>query len=126
VGSLYVWIGAGGLAGTFARYAVEGFVQGRAGAAFPWGTLVVSLTASFLVGFIARFATGSAAVAPEVRAGLLIGFCGAYSTFSTYSYETVQMLQAGAYARAGAYAFGSLALALISTVAGIAAANRLL
>jgi len=126
VGSLYVWIGAGGLAGTFARYAVEGLVHGRAGAGFPWGTLVVNLTGSFLVGFIARFATGSAAMAPEVRAGLLIGFCGAYTTFSTYSYETVQMLQAGAYARAAAYAFGSLALALASTVAGIAAANRLL
>jgi CrcB protein len=125
VGS-YVWIGVGGLAGTFARWALQGFVQDRAGAHFPWGTLVVNLTGSFLVGFIARFATGSAAIAPDVRAGLLVGFCGAYTTFSTYSYETVQLLQAGSYARAAAYAFGSLALALVATLGGVAAANRLL
>ncbi len=126
MGSVYVWIGAGGLAGTFLRYGVEGWVQGRMGSTFPWGTLVVNLTGSFLVGFIVRFGTGAAVLAPEVRTGLLIGFCGAYTTFSTYSYETVQLLQAGSYARAAAYAFGSLALALASTVAGIAAADRLL
>jgi CrcB protein len=126
VGSVYVWIGAGGLAGTFARYALQGLVQDRMGAAFPWGTLVVNITGSFLVGFIARLATGSAIVTPDVRAGLLIGFCGAYTTFSTYSFETVQLLQSGAYARAAAYAFGSLTVALAATLAGIAVANRLL
>jgi len=126
LGNALVWIGAGGLAGTFARYALEGWVQGRVGAAFPWGTLLVNLTGSFLIGFIVRFATGTAAVPPEVRAGLLIGFCGAYTTFSTYSYETVQMLLSGAYARAAAYAFGSLAAALVATLAGIAMADRLL
>jgi CrcB protein len=126
VGSLFVWVGAGGLAGTFARYALQGVVQDRVGAGFPWGTMVVNLTGSFLIGFIARFGTGSAVLAPEIRAGLLIGFCGAYTTFSTYSYETIQLLQAGTYARAAAYAFGSVALALVSTLAGIAVANRLL
>jgi len=126
MGSLYLWIGAGGIAGTFARYALEGWVQGRVGAGFPWGTLLVNLSGSFLIGLIARYATGTASVTPEMRAGLLIGFCGAYTTFSTYSYETIQMLQSGSYARAAAYAFGSLASALLATLAGIAAADRLL
>jgi CrcB protein len=121
-----VWIGAGGLAGTFARWALQGFIQDRAGAHFPWGTMIVNVTGSFLIGLLARYATGSGAIAPEVRAGLLIGFCGAYTTFSTYSYETLQLLQAGSYGRAGAYAFGSMALALVATAGGIAAANRLL
>lgn len=123
---MYVWIGAGGLAGTFARYALQGLVQERAGFAFPWGTFVVNLTGSFLVGFLARIGTGTTVLAPEVRTGLLIGFCGAYTTFSTYSYETVQLLQAGAYARAAAYGLGSVAVALAATLAGIAVANRLL
>ena len=123
---VYAWVALGGLAGTFARFALEGFVQQRTGAAFPWGTLVVNVSGSFLVGFIARLGTGAAVLAPEVRTGLLIGFCGAYTTFSTYSYETVQMLLAGAYARAATYAAGSVIVALLSTLTGIATASRLL
>ena len=101
-------------------------MQGLAGARFPWGTFAVNVTGSLIVGFVARFGAGSAALSPEVRAGLLIGFCGGYTTFSTYSYETVHLLQDGAYARAAAYALGTLIVSLAATVAGIALANRVL
>lgn len=123
---MYWWIAVGGLAGTFARFGVQGGVQRIAGAGFPWGTMVVNVSGSLLIGFLARFGTGTAVVSPEVRAGLLIGFCGAYTTFSTYSYETVQLLQDGAWARAGVYALGSVAVSLAATLAGIGLADRLL
>ncbi len=123
---MYLWIALGGLAGTFARFGFQGLVQGWAGAGFPWGTLAVNVTGSLLVGFIGRLGTASAVLSPDLRAGLLIGFCGAYTTFSTYSYETITLLQSGAYLRAGAYAVGTVVAGLAATVAGIAAANQLL
>lgn len=126
MGRLYLLVGLGGLAGTFARFGLQGAVQGWTGSRFPWGTFAVNVAGSFLVGFIARVGTGSALLAPETRAGLLVGLCGGFTTFSTYSYETVQMLQAGAYARAAAYAAGSVVVSLAATVAGIVLASRLL
>ncbi len=123
---MYWMIGLGGLAGTFARFGVQGLVQRLTGPAFPWGTFVVNVSGSLLIGFVARYGTGSATITPDVRAGLLIGFCGAYTTFSTYSYEAVQLLQDGAWARAATYAAGSALLSLAATMAGMALANRLL
>ena len=123
---MLIWIGAGGLAGTFARFGLQGLVQRLAGASFPWGTLVVNVSGSLLIGFLARYGTATASFSPDVRAGLLIGFCGAYTTFSTYSWETVTLLQNGAYLRAAAYAVGSVLLSLAATLGGIAFANRLL
>jgi CrcB protein len=86
----------------------------------------VNVTGSLLIGFLARFGTGAAAMDPQVRAGLLIGFCGAFTTFSTYSYETVQLLADGLWVRAAAYALGSVLLSLVGTLAGIGMAERLL
>lgn len=123
---LYWWIAAGGLAGTFARFGLQGYVQQLAGPRFPWGTFAVNVTGSLVVGFVARFGSGSAALSPEARTGLLIGFCGGYTTFSTYSYETVRLLQDGAYARATAYAVGTVIVSLGATLVGISLANRLL
>lgn len=123
---MLIWIAAGGLAGTFARFGLQGLVQRLAGASFPWGTLVVNVSGSLLIGFLARYGTATASFSPDVRAGLLIGFCGAYTTFSTYSWETVTLLQNGAYLRAAAYAVGSVLLSLAATLGGIAFANRLL
>ncbi len=123
---MYLWIALGGLAGTFARFGFQGLVQDWTGAGFPWGTLAVNVTGSLLVGFLGRLGTGAAVLSPDLRAGLLIGFCGAYTTFSTYSYETITLLQSGAYLRAGAYAVGTVVAGLAATVAGIAAANQLL
>jgi CrcB protein len=123
---MYLWIALGGLAGTFARFGFQGLVQSSAGARFPWGTLAVNVTGSLLIGFFARLGTGSTLLGPDLRAGLLIGFCGAYTTFSTFSYETLTLLQSGAYLRAAAYAVGTVVVSLLATLAGIGAASHLL
>jgi len=123
---MYVWIAVFGLAGTFARFGFEGVVQRVAGAGFPWGTLAVNVAGSFVIGLVARLGTGSAVMSPDMRTGLLVGFCGAFTTFSTYSYETVRLLQDGAWLRAGTYAVGSVVVSLAATIAGISAASRLL
>jgi CrcB protein len=123
---MYLWIAVGGLAGTFARFGFQGLVQSWTNPSFPWGTLAVNVTGSLLIGFLARLGTASALIGPDLRAGLLIGFCGAYTTFSTYSYETLTLLHDGAYLRAGAYAAGTVVASLTATAAGMAAANRLL
>jgi CrcB protein len=123
---MYLWIAIGGLAGTFARFGFQGVVQSWTGAGFPWGTFAVNVTGSLLIGFLGRLGVGSAVFTPELRAGLLIGFCGAYTTFSTFSFETLALLQSGAYLRAGAYAVGTVVVSLTATVAGIGAANQLL
>ena len=119
------FIALGGLAGTLARYALQGWLQPRGGG-FPVGTLAVNLLGSLALGFIARLGTGSTVFSPEVRAGLTIGFCGGFTTMSTFSYETVALLNDGQLWRAGLYAGGSVLGCLTAVVAGAALANRLL
>jgi len=119
------YITLGGIAGTLARYFVQGVIQTRAGA-FPAGTLAINIAGSFLLAFIVRFATGSAVVSPQLRGGLTIGFCGAFTTMSTFSYETIMLLQDGEYWRAFLYAGGSVFGCLAATLAGLAVASRLL
>ena len=124
---MVVYIALGGIIGTLARYVLQGWIQLRPGAgAFPLGTLAINIAGSLALGFIVRFATGSAVVAPELRGGLTIGFCGAFTTMSTFSYETVALLSDGDYWRAGLYAGGTVLGCLLATLAGIALANRLL
>ena len=123
---IYVWIGVFGLVGTFARYGLQGLVQEHAAAGFPWGTLVVNVVGSFLVGLIARLGTGSTIMSPDLRAGLLVGLCGGFTTFSSYSYETLRLLQEGAWPRALLYGAGSVVISLAATLGGIEAAARLL
>lgn len=122
---MIAYITLGGILGTLARYFAQGIIQARTGA-FPSGTLAINIAGSFLLGFIVRIATGSTIVSPELRGGLTIGFCGAFTTMSTFSYETVALLSDGDYWRAGLYAGGTVFGCLLATVAGLALANRLL
>jgi len=122
---LYLYLAAGGVVGTLARYRIGIWVPGWAGTGFPWATLLINLSGSFLLGF----ATRSAAllpVSPEVRGLVTIGFCGAFTTFSTFTLETIGFLQQGEWGRGAAYAFGSLALGLAALVMGLSAASILL
>ena len=119
-------IALGGLVGTVARYLLQGWVQGRWGGLFPTGTLVINVAGSLLLGFLIRYATGSTAFSPELRAGLTIGFCGAFTTMSTFSYETMTLLRDADYWRAGLYMGGTILGCLAAVIAGTAAANRML
>ena len=85
---MLLWIAFGGALGAVARYGLGGWVHSWMGMRFPWGTLVVNLAGSLLIGFLIRGLEGSA-VAPEMRAVLTIGLLGAFTTFSAYTFETV-------------------------------------
>ena len=119
-------VAVGGALGCVSRYYLTAFIQQRAGPSFPVGTLLINVTGSFLLGFIMRYALQSGAVSAETRMLLTSGFCGGYTTFSTYSYETAMMLDDGEYGRAALYIGSSVVLALAGTLLGFAAANRLL
>lgn len=121
-----LYIAAGGVIGTLSRYYLEGWIQQRSGAAFPLGTLAVNLAGSLLLGFVLRLATGAAVISPEWRAALSIGFCGAFTTMSTFSYESVRLLGDGEYWYAGLYIGGTVVGCCLAVVAGTLAANRLL
>lgn len=122
-----VWFVALGAAfGGVARYWIADAVQQRAGLAFPLGTLVVNVSGSILLGFLMRYALQSAGVTPEVRALLTTGFCGGYTTFSTFSYENAMLLESGAYGRVGLYILASVVLSLAGTFLGFGLAGQLL
>ena len=123
---LYLYIALFGAVGSLARFGAQGVVQRWTGAGFPWGTFVVNVTGSVLVGFIAKLGTSSTLLSPDLRVGLLIGLCGGYTTFSTFSFETVRLLQDGAYARAALYVGGSVLLSLAATLVGMQTAARML
>jgi CrcB protein len=116
------YVALGGALGALARYGISGWVYDRIGENFPWGTLVVNLVGCLALGLVVRWLQVSA-VAPEVRPFLTIGVLGAFTTFSTFSYETVALLQEGQWLRAGLYMGGSVVLGLIAMVAGMALAT---
>jgi len=121
-----LYIALGGIAGTLSRYGLEGWIQTRTASGFPLGTLVVNISGSFLLGFILRVATGAAVISPDVRAGLTIGFCGAFTTMSTFSYESVTLLNDGDYLRAGLYMTATILGCVAAVMTGAALGNKLL
>src|SRR4051812_47716475 len=118
----YIAIALGGVLGALARYVFGGWVQAHAGTTFPWGTLAVNTTGSLLLGFLAHFLEGVIAP-PEWRMFATIGFCGAYTTFSTFTYESVRMLQTGEWKLAFAYMSSSMLLGLFAMFAGLRVAE---
>jgi fluoride exporter len=122
---ILLYIAAGGAAGALARYGLGGWIQDRAGFGFPWGTLVVNVLGSLLMGLAIRYLEATR-LAPDLRALITIGILGAFTTFSTFTYETVTLLENGAWARAGAYAFGSLLLGIAAIYAGMTWAGHLM
>ena len=96
------------------------------GSAFPWGTLLINVTGSILLGFIMHYALSTPGVSVELRVLLTTGFCGGYTTFSTYSYETATLIEDGQLGRAGTYALASVLLALAGTFGGFALAREVI
>lgn len=126
-GPLILYIVVGGVLGTLARWYLQGWIQTTAHAgSFPLGTLLVNISGSLVLGFVAKLGTGSTLISPEVRGGLTVGLCGAFTTMSTFSYESVQLLADGDYARAGLYMAGTIVGCLAAVLLGSIAAGRLL
>ncbi len=113
---------AGGL-GTLARYGLAGLAQRWAGSGFPWGTLTVNALGCFLFGIIWVLASQRLALSPEIRVIVLVGFMGAFTTFSTYVFETGQMLENSQWLLAGGNILLHNAVGLALFFAGAALAR---
>ena len=120
------YIAVGSAIGGVSRYLVGGLSQQLAGSTFPIGTLLINVTGSFLLGFILRYGVETTTLTPEVRAFLTVGVCGGYTTFSTFSYETVALAEDGQWARAALYVALSVGLSLVAAFLGIVAARELI
>jgi CrcB protein len=120
----YVFVGAG--IGGVVRYAVAVGVDQRFAPAFPLATFLINVTGSLLLGIIMRLALHSDLVGTEMRALLATGFCGGYTTFSTFSYETARLIETGDYRRATLYVGSSVAIAVGATFLGFLVADQLL
>ena len=115
----------GGVTGTVARYTLSGLVYQIFGSSFPYGTLVVNLTGCFLIGFFASLAEEKFLLGPNARILLMAGFCGAFTTFSTFIYETANLMKEGDMLRAGLNVLVSVAAGLLCMKLGILAAEIL-
>jgi CrcB protein len=110
----YLWVAVGGALGSVARFGCSGFVAQRIGEVFPWGTLVVNVFGSFVIGFFGTLTgpDGRYLVGTETRQFVMIGFCGGFTTFSSFSLQTLILAQDGELLRASGNIVGSVALCL--------------
>jgi len=116
----WLWIMAGGALGALGRYWVSGWVQQWAGSSFPWGTVGVNLIGSFLLGFVIQ-ASLIGGWTGELRLLVAVGFLGAFTTFSTFAFEALELLRAGQGAEALAYVGLNLVLGVLLVALGMAA-----
>jgi CrcB protein len=117
-------IALGGAAGSLLRYVIGGMVQRTSGSGFPVGTLFVNVIGCLLIGVFVRFLLNMQTSA-EMRALLVVGFCGGFTTFSAFSLETVGLIEGGEYARAATYIVGSVVMCIVATFAGMAAVGAI-
>lgn len=117
------YVAVGAALGGVLRYLATVLIQHRAGPGFPVATMVVNISGSLLLGFLMAYLAETAFVRPEFRLLLTSGFCGGYTTFSTFSYETFALLRDGEYDRAGVYIVLSVGISLVGVFAGFAAAR---
>jgi CrcB protein len=116
---MLVLVALGGAVGSVTRYLVDGWVLDRTGTAFPYGTLVINLSGSFVLGLLAALTMDRALLPAEIRGPLMIGFLGAYTTFSTLMLESWRLLEGGQAVLALVNAAGSVALGLVAVGAGL-------
>jgi CrcB protein len=121
----YLLIAFGGALGSMARYWVGSTIAGRVGARFPYGTFFINITACIVIGFSLTYLGKRTGMDPAWRFLIAVGFIGAYSTFSTFEWETLSTLRSGAFALAALYAVGSLILGLVATWCGAALADAI-
>lgn len=119
-------IGAAGFLGAISRYHVEGIVGRRpAGSSFPWGTLVVNISGCFALGLLATLLTDRFMPNPHLRSAVTVGFLGAYTTFSTFAYETLRLAEEGAGALAALNVGLSVGVGVMAAWAGVVVGRTL-
>ena len=112
-------IALGGAGGAVSRYLVDTFVSERVGAEFPWGTFVVNMTGSFVLGLLFALAIERDVLPSDIRLPVMTGFIGAYTTFSTLMLETWRLAETGSTLAAVANVVGSAAVGLVVMAAGL-------
>jgi fluoride exporter len=124
----YALVMLGGALGTGARFWMSGFVAERAGESFPFGTLLVNITGSFVIGFFAAFTDpeGEILVSPRFRQFFMIGVCGGYTTFSSFSLQTLDFIRDGDWLKASLNTAMSVACCLAAVWLGRTVAVSLL
>jgi CrcB protein len=118
-----VALGVAGALGTVSRYALGGVAHRLFGAALPYGTLAVNVLGCFLLGLVVRVGMISDLISPGVRTVVAIGFLGAFTTFSTFGYETFRYMEDGAWRLALTNVFANLVLGLAAVWLGFVLAN---
>jgi len=121
----YMWVAFGGALGTVGRYVLSGLVARLIGETFPWGTLIVNVTGSFIIGFFATLTgpDGRYFLGSTGRQFVMTGICGGYTTFSSFSLQTQNLIDDGQWLYAGANVGLSVGLCLIAVWAGCALAS---
>ncbi|MGC8552299.1 MAG: fluoride efflux transporter CrcB [Phycisphaerae bacterium] len=124
--SLFMWlaIGSFGFVGALARYGI-GRLFGRYSALFPFGTFFINITGSFFLGWFMTWAQPRLNIPDPIRLGIAVGFVGAYTTFSTYMFESDRMLGAGEALRGMVYVLGSVMLGILAVRLGVILGHRM-
>ncbi len=128
--TLYLWIAFGSALGGVMRFALSGLIANQFGGTFPWGTLIVNVSGSFVIGFVNTLTApdGRVFASSTTRQFLMTGICGGYTTFSSFSLQTLSLANDGEWARAGGNVMSSVACCLVAVWLGHIAAlylNRL-
>jgi len=113
-----LYIGLGGFLGSISRYLLSQYVDKKVDTLFPFGTFSVNIIGCLLLGALYAFAEKENVMTSELRLLLTVGFCGSFTTFSTFAYEKVQLINQGEWMTFGLYAISSVALGLIATIGG--------
>lgn len=113
-------IGVGGFCGAVARYAVDRWITDAARTAFPWGTLAINVSGSFVLGLLFALTAERGPLPEELRLPLGVGFLGAYTTFSTFALESLRLAESGSWSLAIANVTGSVILGLAAVLLGVA------
>lgn len=118
----YLWVAIGGALGSVARFGVNGLVSERFGATFPWGTLFINVTGSFVIGFLGALSVPEGRMSPQSRVFaaqfFMTGVCGGYTTFSSFSLQTLNLIRDGEWLYAGGNVLLSVVLCMIGAWLG--------
>jgi CrcB protein len=117
---VYMWIAFGSALGGVARYACQDWATRHISETFPWGTMIVNIVGCSFIGFFATFTSpdGRVIVSPTVRQFVMVGICGGYTTFSSFSLDALNRARDGQWAQAAGYVFGSLVFCLLGVWLG--------
>jgi CrcB protein len=119
----YLYIAAGGAIGASARYLVAQALAARGESLVPWYTLIANISGAFLLGIVVTLSLERGVLSEPWLLFLGVGVLGGYTTFSTFSYETLDLFREGLYAQAAAYSLGSLAMGVVAAALGVAVAR---